>query len=305
MSNSLSLQMVEWGLLDKLLHEEENEMCREAETERCTACSEVGSVTFVDTTLVCRGCGAVLVADATTPAEGGDPVNPLLPRSSLGTVVQGNSRIRVVNNWWRWVYREKAFFEEKKQIEQCASRNHVPRCAAECAVILYKKVLDCRKKDGKHAGTFVIFRGKNRRGVMAATLYYGCKLQKVSRSVREVSEFFGVQPQYTSRGCRFVSALLGTSVETPEDGRVREFVERFCTNLRLEQGQAARARAVAEAIQNTPVDVNHQPTSVAAAIVLYCCDGLSRRQASQALDVSEVTLAKTYKHLTEQLELKE
>jgi len=293
--------VVEWSLLDKLLEEEEADMCRASEKEACTSCSSVGSATLVETSVVCRGCGAVLVSDL-SPAEGGDPVNPLLPRSSLGTVVLGNHRVRVVNNWWRWVYREKAFFEEKKHIERCAAQNGVPRCAAECAVILYKKVLDSKHKDGRSAGNFVIFRGNNRRGVMAASLYYGCKLQRVSRSIKEVSDVFGVEAQFTSRGCRFVSNLLGSAVQRPgEEGRVLDFVARFCANLGLAEADVAAATRVATAIQETPVDINHQPTSVAAAVVLYCCAGLSKKRVSQVLQVSEVTLTKTYKHLAAQL----
>jgi len=108
---------------------------------------------YIPTGNVCENCGFVVSNkdvsqsaewnnygddDAVNPARCGNPINNLLPKSSMATEIAGNSRISQRNKWMRMDYEEKALLTVFLEIER------------RCEKYFSKRVIESSKYMFKH-----------------------------------------------------------------------------------------------------------------------------------------------------------
>jgi transcription initiation factor TFIIIB Brf1 subunit/transcription initiation factor TFIIB len=252
-------------------------------------------------------------------------------------MVMGNPRmkLRVVNGWMRWVYREKTFFNDTKLMEQKCYAARIGQSVLDSALYLYKKIAETKK----------IIRGVRRQGTMAACVYYGAQRQGISYKPEEIARAFGIDRKVHSKGRATVNELLmgletsfspsagvgasasntsasagegvGTSASrsefssssSPPHHRVAEFAGRFCNDLGLGREAAAIACTLSLNLGRLEVAENFQPASVATAVVLLLQNipaastlprvkGITRAQLSEAFGISVATIAKAQRAIT-------
>lgn len=284
-----------------------------ASSPPCSMCENSSLALQDGCKIVCGECGAVqgIVNDksfeqafAQTDASS---VNPLLPKSTLGTTIAGrsNMKLRIVNNWWHWVYKEKTFYDEKKQLEQYCDTAKLPKSVVGNAINLYKRVSECRHSWGEKEGKYVIVRGVNRKALMAASVYYGAKVQCQPKSPKEIAELFDIKQAHLTRGCkrflRFIDPLVLYSHGHVHD-EVRDFVVQVLNQIKLPQEVTSKAVEMCNNVRNLQVACNHQPHAIAGAIILLLIDlydikGLPPPKIKELLGVSMTTITKIYKKL--------
>ena len=108
------------------------------------------------------------------PTRCGMPVNALLPESSIGSSVsfKNNNKsmcqIRRYQQWNGMPYKERSLYKVFNQLYDICAKNYIPTKITEEAKGLYSIVSSTK-----------ISRGDNRIGIIAACLYFSCKLNNV------------------------------------------------------------------------------------------------------------------------------
>lgn len=299
---------MDWDLFERI---EVNDAALEAADSPGTPVTECFSchssnIHFMheDGRFVCANCGMVLCVmmetniangiaerqnDGSGVATTSSPISIFLPKSSLGTTVKGNCRmkVRVVNGWLKWIYKERTFYQDTRFITEKCYAAKINQAILDTALRLYKET--CEKNR--------ILRGARRTGTMAACVYYGAKLQHHSFSPIEVSHFFDIPRQCLSKGCAVVNELLNIDRRMQQRGGAVDFVERFSPKMGMTTEQCSRARDLA--LQATAQDIagNFQPPSIAAALLLLVGDNKNKEEISRLTGISAPTIHKASKEL--------
>lgn len=264
--------------------------------------------------IICESCGVVICSlidkqsDQTAALAEGSSINIYLPKSSLGTSISGACRmkIRLVNEWWKWVYKEKSFYDDKREIETKCHKANLTQAVIDNSLNLYKRVSESRHSDGKNVGKYVIIRGTNRRAIMAASVYYGAKLQRQPRCPKEMATLFELEMSQMTRGCKRFLAMVDLSslVKNTEKNEAYDYVHNLCHRLNLDTKFKEKSLEVIANIQKLQLATNHQPPAVAASTILLVMELFgekptkhARTELSSMYKVSEVTINKTYKEL--------
>jgi len=290
--------------------------------DACPNCSVNDSV-FEDVELgiiICKNCGQVIdnLMDSGPEwrnyEDGGKkdasrcsiPVNKLLPQSSLGTSMAGNckSRMRTIQMWSRIPYRERSLNNVFKIIQEKCLQGNILKCIEDDAKILYKKISECKHVKGRNKGKFIIIRGKNRKSLIAACLFFACRKNNKTRSPKEIADLFDLKYTEINKGCKnFLKFMklrkmdLGIGISQPE-----HFVIRFCNELRIKTQYIDQAVKIAQNITKLNVASVHTPFSTAISSILLMAEInnlkiITKKKLALKFKVSEVTITKTYKKL--------
>jgi len=137
------------------------------------------------------------------PTRCGMPVNTLLPESSVGSTVsfKNNSasmnQIRRYQQWNGMPYKERSLYKVFTEITETCKRNHIPNIIINEAKSLYTIISETK-----------ISRGANRKGIIAACVYFACKECNVPRSSKEIAEIFKLESTVMTKGCKKCQEII-------------------------------------------------------------------------------------------------
>lgn len=259
----------------------------------CTECFSVQNKTF-DNNAEWRYFG---VEDSKTsnPTRCGMPINDLMPKSSMGTVIGTEntsnkyyafSRMRNFQLWNSMPYKERSLFSILSNINIQAGNNGLSHSIIEDAKVLYKKLSEEK-----------ISRGENRNGLIASSIYMSCKSNNVPRSAKEVAKMFNLNISTMTKGCKRFSEILDINYvsTTPED-----FIKRFCTKLNQSKiidlclYIIEKANEFAIVAENAPPSIS---SGVIYLVTVICNLDLTKKRISEVCEISEVTINKCFKKL--------
>ena len=242
------------------------------------------------------------------PTRCGLPTNPLLYESSFGCGVamrRGMSwemqKIRQYTNWQAMPYREKAIYEEFQTISTHANLAGIPKMIIEDAMQIHKRISDNKT-----------FRGNNRDGIIAASIYLSCKKNQSPRTSREISTIFHLEVSNATKGCKNAMSVMNEMVNlqsgelstidsmyTSHDISPSTFIERFCSRLQISHEFTMLAKFIAMKV-NGKISEN-TPHSIAVGIIYLIVHvfslEISKRTIATVTDISEVTINKCFKKL--------
>jgi transcription initiation factor TFIIIB Brf1 subunit/transcription initiation factor TFIIB len=185
-------------------------------------CPECNSGTFIeihDEEVNCTQCGTHMgfLIDSSAeyrwfgsddrnpdPSRVGNPMNPLLPQSSLGTRIlsrPGDSkamrRIRQYHLWNIMPYRERTLWTVFESLQVRASNSGISLAIVEETKQLYAQV-----------SPLCICRGQQKDALLAACLYESLKRHDTPRRPAEIAEIFQIDAKLITRGVKQFSGLL-------------------------------------------------------------------------------------------------
>lgn len=138
------------------------------------------------------------------PSRVGNPLNPLLPESSLGTRIlsrPGDSkamrRIRQYHLWNIMPYRERTLWTVFENLQVRASNAGISLAIVEETKQLYAQV-----------SPLCICRGQQKDALLAACLYESLKRHDTPRRPAEIAEMFQIDVKLITRGVKQFSGLL-------------------------------------------------------------------------------------------------
>lgn len=231
------------------------------------------------------------------------PTNPLLEKSSIGTSISGPviGNVKRLHSWGMMPYKERSLYNVFKNIEEKCKNGKILKCIQDDAKIFYKKISECKHLKGKNEGKYIIIRGKHRKSLIAACIFFACKKNKKSRSVKEIAGLFDLNYRDVTKGCKTFWKLinlrhiqLSINNSSPED-----YVFRFCSELKLDKESIELAQKIAKNVKLLSLASTHTDISIATASILLTIFlrelTITKLQIADKFQVSEVTITKTYK----------
>lgn len=230
------------------------------------------------------------------PTRCGMPVNELLPDSSLGSVISNQMNesydMKLIKKYHMWnsiTYKERSLYNIFENITVNAINSGIPLSIIEQAKTYYKQVSESR-----------ISRGENRSGLIATSIYMSCKTNNVPRSTKEIAKIFNLKATTMTRGCKKFNDIIRINLDSSHP---LDFIQRFCSKLNLPNNMREVCKKIIQKADELNIICENTPPSIASGAI-YLCNmaynlGLTKKDISDACNVSQVTLAKITKKLTQ------
>ena len=228
------------------------------------------------------------------PSRCGMPINNLLPKSSIGSVIGGcknnnidMKRVRMYQMWNAMPYDERTLWNIFDKLESSTANNGIPQKVIDDAKIFYKKTSE--KK---------ISRGDNKEGLIASCIYHACLVNNIPRSSKEIAKMFNISHVILNKGNSRFQQLLQINVisSSPEN-----FISRFGSRLNMNITDIDNCKKLIQFLEKNEIMNDNSPTSSAAGILYYYSQEnnlkFSKKQFSDICSVSEVTIVKCYKNI--------
>jgi transcription initiation factor TFIIB len=234
----------------------------------------------------------------------GMPINPLLQESSFGCKVLNGRytnemrKIRRYTEWQSMPYKEKSQYDEFQYITTLASNSGLPRIIIDGALLYYKKISEQKT-----------YRGLNRDGIIAASVYIACRINSYPRTSHEIALMFYLDNASATKGCKNAISIINELESNMEQNektvlcmtKPSSFIPRFCSKLNISSELSKLCEFIAIRVENTNMIPENTPNSIAAGIIYfiiyYCNLGISKSCVSDISEISEVTINKCYKKL--------
>lgn len=318
----------QWELFDRLCVTPppvEEQQVLQNKTRHCIHCNRTNFI-YEDGECCCTECGAIVEdvvihsMENSFASEGtkntvrvGMPENPLLPRSSLGSMISargryipGMKKMCQYHQWNSMPYRERSLWSVYNKIMNKARRGGISKFLIDEAKSIYKSLSEVS-----------ISRGSNRNGLIAACVYVSCKRNNVPRSVKEIANMFDLTEPELTKGAKKLHEIMNmcrkqihhTSSHNLEKTIVKttgavDFIDRFCSTLEMSRSMTDLCSSVATIATDLGIVDENTPPSVASGcifLVVHVLPGMrtkiSKKKISKACNISEVTIGKCFKKL--------
>jgi transcription initiation factor TFIIB len=242
---------------------------------------------------------------ASDPTRCGMPVNNLLRESSFGckVICSGNTsyEMRKISRYTEWQsmpYKEKSQYDEFQKITILANQSGIPKLIIDDAMIYHKKISEAKT-----------FRGLNRDGIIAASIYISARINDFPRTVKEIATIFNLDNTSATRGCKNAISIIN-EIENKMENKDKtvlfnttplSFIQRYCSRLNINDELTNLCRFIAMRIQTNNMIPENTPHSVAAGIVYFvsseCKLSISKKAVHAISGISEVTINKCFKKL--------
>ena len=275
----------------------------------CSNC-DGDDVTLDEGNYICKQCGDILSryidlgaewryygsedSKGNDPTRCGLPTSDLLPDSSLGSVIgwarNETHEIRIMRKYHMWnsmTYKERTLYNVFDTLTINAVNNGLSKSIIDDAKVLYKKISEMK-----------ISRGENRNGLIASSIYMSCKRNKVPRSAKEIAKIFNLKTTTMTKGCKKFQDIMRIHIDSTT---AEDFIGRFCSKMNMNMEMRNVCKAVVKKAEEIGVMTENTPPSIAAGAI-YLCNvvygwGVTKRDMSEACEVSQVTISKCYKKL--------
>ena len=240
------------------------------------------------------------------PTRCGMPINPLLPESSFGCKVMNSGsasyeirKLRRYTEWQSMPYKEKARYDDFQIITTLAKNANISQIIIDTALVYLIKITSQDKS----------FRGTNRNGILAASIYLSFKKHGCSRDETEIANIFNLDISTTTTGCKTALTIINTIESAlPEEERTfwikttpLDFVERYCSKLNISEDLRKYCMFVSKVVEKQNLMPANTPTAICVGIIYFvsqlCNLNKTKREIHQISFISEVTINKCYKIL--------
>jgi transcription initiation factor TFIIIB Brf1 subunit/transcription initiation factor TFIIB len=181
----------------------------------CSTCDTADAIKAIGAEVVCTGCGSLIdipldmgaeyrffSADSATsgdPSRCSFPVDPLMPESSLSTMIVSRGRVSVLGRrvrryhmWNLMPYRERNLWTVFDSLQVRATNAGISNAVIDEAKELYAQL----------AATIVCRGQAQRDAILAACLWEALKRHEAPRMPRDIADIFSIPIQAVTRGIR-------------------------------------------------------------------------------------------------------
>ena len=269
----------------------------------CSICGVIAKDT-IDQTAEWRFFGAD-EGQSGDPSRCGMPINPLLYSSSLSCKVlpgKGSSyemlKIRRYTEYQSMPYIERSRNKDFQWIVMMGTQSGIPKLILDESLYYYKMISEFRT-----------FRGLNRDGIIAASLYVAARVNQYPRTSHEIAVIFNLDTSSATKGCKRGITIINdieTKLSTSDKISMKQttpmsFIERFCSKLYIPPDIIKICTFAAMRVHNNNLIPENTPQSIAAGIIYFvatmCKLNVLRKDVSIVSDISEVTINKCNKKI--------
>ena len=155
----------------------------------------------------------------------------------------------------------------------------------------------------------ITFRGDNRDGIIAASIYISCRINKFPRTAKEIANIFNLDVSSATKGCKNAVAIINT-IENDFDRKDKTilcrtkpeaFIQRYCSRLNINQELTKLCEFISIKIEKDNLMPENTPHSIASGVVYFISQlfalNLDKKDVKLVSEISEVTINKCYKKL--------
>jgi len=230
----------------------------------------------------------------------GSPVTALLPDLSLTTVIDKNGhltpRMKRIIKWnSRMSWDNRNMLIAATEIKRVGTLMNLPRRVKEYAAKIYKKAFALK-----------LLRGRSIRGMVAASLYYSCRSEKVPRTLQEVLQHADCEARDVRRCYRTLVRELKLKVPNLDPVIL---VPKYASALDFSNKAEKVAMKITKFYKKVYATSGKDPKGIIAA-ALYLSSIInkmdcSQRKIARTVKVTEVTLRSRYKEMRKFVKFKE
>jgi transcription initiation factor TFIIB len=239
------------------------------------------------------------------PTRCGNPINPLLMESSFGCKVMSTSKLsyemKKIRKWTEWQsmpHKEKSLYHEFQFITIMAQNSGIPKILIDDAIAIHKDISEQK-----------MFRGLNRDGIKAASIYISCRLNDCPRTAHEIAEIFRLDKTSATSGCSMAVNILHNierNVDLSEQTNLCKttpgsFIERYCSRLNMNQELTTLCKFIANKLEKNNIITDNTPHAIATGIIYFvaynCNLNITKINIKQISGVSDVTINKCFKKM--------
>ena len=240
------------------------------------------------------------------PTRCGMPINPLLHESSFGCKVLCNGstsyemrKIRRYTEWQSMPYKEKSQYDEFQRITIMSQNAGIPKAIIDDAFVYHKKISEYE----------TTFRGDNRDGILAASIYISCRINNYPRTAKEIATIFYLDVTSATKGCKN-ALLIINDLEKDMDNKEKtnfckttpaSFIERYCSKLSINAELTNLCKFISIKIEKLNYMPENTPNSIAAGVVFFiaqiCNLNITKKDVKHISEISEVTINKCFKKI--------
>jgi len=243
--------------------------------------------------------------NASDPTRCGNPINPLLVESSFGCKVMASSNLsyemKKIRKWTEWQsmpHKEKSLYNEFQFITIMAQNAGIPKILIDDAISIHKDISEQK-----------MFRGLNRDGIKAASIYISCRLNGCPRTAHEIAEIFNLDKTSATNGCSMAVNILHNierDVDVSQQTELQmttpsSFIERYCSKLNMNTELTMLCKFIANKLEQNNIITDNTPHAIAAGIVyfisFYCNLNITKTNVKAISGVSDVTINKCFKKM--------
>lgn len=278
-----------------------------------SSCKNCGSDNMIkdyeDGIIVCMDCSSIReeqmldvrsdknnYADKQDNSHYGGNINPLLPKSSLGTVIigKGNNMLKKIHNWTAMPYKERSLWKVFEDIQNKCNKNDLPQCIADKAKEYYKVMTERR-----------ICRGRINEGVKASCIFFACKSKGVPRSDKECADIYNIQLKDFYCGYKEFTYHMNSYLSTKDITVINscDLIPRFCNKLMIPDNITTLIADVSKRIEKFKLLNGNTPQSAVGGTISFVCDtigyNINKYNIATICNISPMTLTKIQNKLEE------
>jgi len=240
------------------------------------------------------------------PTRCGMPINPLLQESSFGCKILciGRSsyemrKIRRYTEWQSMPYKEKSQYDEFQRITIMAQNAGIPKLIIDDAIRYHKKITEYEQT----------FRGDNKDGLIAASIYISCRINNYPRTAKELAAVFHLDVTSATQGCKNAQVIINQLEKDMNNNdktlfhktKPESFIERYCSKLNINSELTKVCQFIAIKIEKNNLMPENTPHSIAAGVIYFisqlCNLNVSKKDVKNISEISEVTINKCFKKM--------
>jgi transcription initiation factor TFIIB len=208
-------------------------------------------------------------------------------------------KIRRYTEWQSMPYKEKTRYEDFQRITLMAQNSGIPKLIIDDAIRYHKKISEYEQT----------FRGDNKDGLIAASIYISCRINNYPRTAKELASIFHLDIASSTNGCKNAQSIINIlekdmdANEKTNLGKTKpeSFIERYCSKLGFKHELIQLAKFIAIKIEKENLMPENTPHSIAAGIIYFiaikCGVNVEKKDVKNISEISEVTINKCCKKL--------
>lgn len=196
-------------------------------------------------------------------------------------------------------YKEKSQYDEFQIITTMAQNAGMPKMIIDDAMRYHKKISEYN----------ITFRGDNRDGLLASSIYIACRVNNFPRTPKEIANVFHLDVASATKGCKNAQNIINdierdmNVSEKTSLGRTKPeaFIERYCSKLSMNNELTRLATFISMKVEKNNLMPENTPQSIAAGVVYFisqiCKLNITKKDVKNISETSEVTINKCFKKL--------
>ena len=257
---------------------------------------------------ICNSCGVInnkiienfIQIQKVEDVDYGNPINPLLPKSSMGTQISFSNNLKFrnmqrIHNWNQIASEERGLYEVYKKIDQILFKVNISQKIINEIKMYYQKI---SAKDEEIKG--FLTRGKIRTSLIAACIYIGCKNNNSPINKKYLAELCEITEANITMGLRKFNELeKNKNITIKKENNIHDYINNYANILEFNNDITKLIHLILIRSNKMCINSNSNINSICGGLFYFFINkyklNIKKKELLKTINISEVTLNKIFK----------